>query len=114
MDLKALAEAVLTRNRARNRDATKPKKARNFRPENEVQKLRGVAPVNWTPDDWRMLFDERAGIAEFDGGLPRAEAEKLAFDECVDQWMEWGLSKFEHDALKRLWAMGLHYPVGKN
>ena len=29
----------------------------------------------WTEEDWQALFDERAGIMEFDGGLPRAEAE---------------------------------------
>ena len=29
----------------------------------------------WSGEDWRAFFDERAGIAEFDGGLPRAEAE---------------------------------------
>ena len=26
----------------------------------------------WSGEDWRAFFDERAGIAEFDGGLPRA------------------------------------------
>ena len=25
----------------------------------------------WSAEDWRAFFDERAGIAEFDGGLPR-------------------------------------------
>ena len=29
----------------------------------------------WSAEDWQAFFDERAGIAEFDGGLPRAEAE---------------------------------------
>ena len=29
----------------------------------------------WSAEDWQVYFDERAGIAEFDGGLPRAEAE---------------------------------------
>ena len=32
----------------------------------------------WTEEDWQALFDERAGIMEFDGGLPRREAEKRA------------------------------------
>ena len=35
----------------------------------------------------REAFDERAGIAEFDGGLPRAEAEARAFACCVAEWM---------------------------
>jgi hypothetical protein len=27
-------------------------------------------------EDWQAFFDERAGIAEFDGGLPRGQAEE--------------------------------------
>ena len=30
---------------------------------------------SWSGEDWRAFFDERAGIAEFDGGLPREQAE---------------------------------------
>lgn len=41
----------------------------------------------WTEEDWRAFFDERAGIAEFDGGLPRARAEVLAYDACVVEWL---------------------------
>src|SRR5262249_22118735 len=41
----------------------------------------------WDPVDWRAFFDERAGIAEHDGGLPRAEAEARAFDCCVAEWL---------------------------
>ena len=44
-----------------------------------VAYLRGLAA--WTDDDWQALFDERAGIMEFDGGLPRGEAEERAADE---------------------------------
>jgi hypothetical protein len=29
----------------------------------------------WTALDWQAFFDERAGVAEFDGGSPRTEAE---------------------------------------
>jgi hypothetical protein len=29
----------------------------------------------WSAEDWNVFFHERAGIAEFDGGLPRLEAE---------------------------------------
>jgi hypothetical protein len=42
---------------------------------------------NWSAEDWRAFFDERAGIAEFDGGLARAEAEAQAFACCVDEWL---------------------------
>lgn len=37
----------------------------------------------WTVDDWRYEFNERAGIAEFDGGMSREAAELLAFQHCV-------------------------------
>jgi len=38
---------------------------------------------SWTEEDWQALLDERAGIMEFDGGLPRAEAEARAGDEVA-------------------------------
>jgi hypothetical protein len=38
-------------------------------------------------EDWQVFFDERAGIIEFDGGLPRAEAEAQAFSCCVVEWL---------------------------
>ena len=41
----------------------------------------------WTAEDWQVFFDERAGIAEFDGGLPRHEAEAGAFACCVVEWI---------------------------
>jgi hypothetical protein len=37
----------------------------------------------WTDEDWQALFDERAGIMEFDGGSARAEAEARAADEVA-------------------------------
>jgi hypothetical protein len=41
----------------------------------------------WSAEDWRAFFDERAGIAEFDGGLSRTEAEAQAFACCVAEWL---------------------------
>jgi hypothetical protein len=41
----------------------------------------------WSAEDWQVYFDERAGIAEFDGGLPRAEAEAQARECCVVKWL---------------------------
>ena len=41
----------------------------------------------WSPQDWRAFFSERAGIAEFDSGLSRAEAETRAFACCVAEWL---------------------------
>jgi hypothetical protein len=41
----------------------------------------------WSPEDWQVFFDEPAGIAEFDGGLPRPEAEARAFECCIVEWL---------------------------
>ena len=45
------------------------------------------ASNNWTAEDWRAFFDERAGIAEFDGGASRPNAEARAFECCVVEWL---------------------------
>jgi hypothetical protein len=42
---------------------------------------------HWSAEDWRVFFDERAGIAEFDGGLLRTEAEARAFESCIIEWL---------------------------
>lgn len=42
----------------------------------------------WSVEDWQAHFDERAGIAEFDGGLPRPGAEARAFECCVVEWLK--------------------------
>jgi hypothetical protein len=41
----------------------------------------------WLAEDWLAFYDERAGIAEFDGGLPRTEAEARAFACCIAEWL---------------------------
>jgi hypothetical protein len=41
----------------------------------------------WSGEDWRAFFDERAGIAEFSGGVARKEAETRAFACCVVEWL---------------------------
>jgi hypothetical protein len=41
----------------------------------------------WSGEDWRALFNERAAIAELDGGLPRDQAEVRAFACCVTEWL---------------------------
>jgi hypothetical protein len=41
----------------------------------------------WSAEDWRVIFDKRAGTAEFDGGLSRAAAEASAFTDCVAEWL---------------------------
>jgi hypothetical protein len=46
-----------------------------------------VRYCSWSAEDWQLFFDERAGIAEFDGGLSRVEAEARAFACCVAEWL---------------------------
>jgi hypothetical protein len=41
----------------------------------------------WVAEDWQAFFHERAGIAEFDGGLSRPQAEARAFACCVVEWL---------------------------
>lgn len=41
----------------------------------------------WSAEDWQTFFHERAGIAEYDGGQSRAEAEAVAFEHCVAEWI---------------------------
>ena len=41
----------------------------------------------WTAEDWQAFFDERAGIAEFEGRKTRDQAEAMAFECCVVEWM---------------------------
>lgn len=49
--------------------------------------LKSEADDPWAAEDWRALYDERAGIAEFDGGQTRAEAEARAFECCIVEWL---------------------------
>ena len=37
----------------------------------------------WSTEDWRLYFEERAGIAEIKGGLPRADAEAQALSAAL-------------------------------
>jgi hypothetical protein len=46
----------------------------------------------WTGEDWQYFFEERAAIAEFDGGLPRTQAEGQAFECCVVEWLNRNLA----------------------
>jgi hypothetical protein len=47
----------------------------------------GIIALLRPAHDWLAFFDERAGIAEFNGGLPRADAEVRAFACCVVEWL---------------------------
>jgi hypothetical protein len=41
----------------------------------------------WAAADWCTFYDERAAIAEYDGGLPRPAAESRAWECCVVEWL---------------------------
>ena len=54
----------------------------------EIMALLRPAEDGWSAEDWLTFYNERAGIAEFDGHLPRAEAEVRAFACCVAEWLD--------------------------
>ena len=39
-------------------------------------------------EDWQAVYDERAAVREFDGGLPRGQAERLAHADTVTELRE--------------------------
>ena len=47
---------------------------------------RAPSRYTWDAEDWHAFLDERAGIAEHDGGLKRADAERQAFECCISEW----------------------------
>ena len=53
----------------------------------EIIELLAPPGDGWTTEDWRAFFDERAGIAEFDGGQLQADSEALAFECCLVEWL---------------------------
>ena len=53
----------------------------------EIVALLRLGRDGWSAEDWQVYFDERAGIAEFDGRLSRAEAEARAFECCLSEWL---------------------------
>jgi hypothetical protein len=72
---------------------------------NGIIALLRAADCGWSAADWQAYFDERAGIAEFDGGLSREDAEARAFACCVAEWLN------RHPALSspgRCLACGSH------
>ncbi|MFT7569462.1 MAG: hypothetical protein ACI9JL_000481 [Paracoccaceae bacterium] len=61
------------------------------------EKDNGPASTNWSQEDWQAFFEERAGIAEHDGGLSRADAEAQALACCVVKWMNLNPVKSDPD-----------------
>jgi hypothetical protein len=52
-----------------------------------VKLLKKSIGVHWSEKDWQEYFDERAGIAEYSGGLSRDQAEVRAYDCCLGEWL---------------------------
>jgi len=43
----------------------------------------------WDEEDWQTAFEERAAILEFDQGLPREDAEALAWRQIETERKTW-------------------------
>jgi hypothetical protein len=48
--------------------------------------LRG-GQCGWSPEQWRSFFDERCMMAATNGGQPRVQAETMALECCVVEWL---------------------------
>ena len=57
----------------------------------EVVALLRSCSHGWSAEDWHAYYNERAGIAEYDGKLSRQLAEAQAFACCVVKWRELNL-----------------------
>ena len=53
----------------------------------EIMALVRPTAGGWSGEDWQAFYEERAAIAEHDGGFQRLEAELVALEECVDRWL---------------------------
>ncbi len=53
----------------------------------EIIELLRPGRDGWSAEDWRLYFEERAAVAEFDGGLPRDKAEVQALECCIVEWL---------------------------
>jgi hypothetical protein len=49
--------------------------------------LKNETEAPWDAEDYHALYEERAGIGEYDGCLSRAEAEAQAFECCIIEWL---------------------------
>ena len=47
----------------------------------------GSSQSDWAAEDWVEHFHERARLREMDEDLPRSDAERLAFEDTVSQWL---------------------------
>ena len=73
----------------------------------EIVAMLRPGPDGWSAEDWQAYYDERAGVIEFDGGLPRAQAEAQAFDCYVVDWLN--LNPERSPAGRCLWCGDREY-----
>jgi hypothetical protein len=65
----------------------------------EILVLLRLEAEHWSVEEWHAHFNERAGLAEYDGGFPRSEAELCAFEACVDHWLTMHPPRVPHSGL---------------
>ena len=58
-----------------------------FLPQGRDLALLRPSSDGWKAEDWQAYYDKHAGIAEFDAGISRRDAEARAFECCVVEWM---------------------------
>jgi hypothetical protein len=63
-------------------------------------------PDGWSAEDWHVFFDERPGIVDFDGGLPRVEAEARAFACCLIEWLNRNFLRSPRERCRPSWHAG--------
>lgn len=68
--------------------------------------------TEWNATDWQALFDERAAISEYDGGMTRALAEVGAYGACVAEYQRQNPGTPVKDAKLVLGRFGVRYPKG--
>lgn len=47
-----------------------------------------LRPLEYTAADWQEFYDERAGIAEHCGKMPKDQAEQMAYESCISKWLD--------------------------
>ena len=52
--------------------------------------LQALTDIDDLPMDWRIEYEERAAILQFDGGLSRNEADRRAFKEILERIKRFG------------------------
>ena len=86
ISLKALARRVLERNRQRNHKETHLKIDGNFKGENDSKSFPVISTgIEGLTETEKEDFEERAAIMEFDGNIPREEAETKALERILKQ-----------------------------